>query len=204
MIDQTADICQCMRAGLVDHTWWRGTVSPSLSESSSSIAALIEPHRATLRLHTPPKAINPETCRSQIFISAFFKFKGGLLKVTKEQSCVWQAHYNDSMTYCVRHEQSWSSSIISWVENCEHYCCLPDENICIVTTPPVWGAQLSQKDYSRMMLHSETYTNAFDFTRILYLRSVLNDTKVRKKTRTIVRCFHKNKLIVSHGVILHD
>ncbi len=86
-------------------------------QHSSSIAALIEPHRATLCLSTPPKAINSQARKNQIFISDLFIFKSCLSKVTKEQNCLWQAHYNDSMTYCVRHEQLWSSSIILWVKS---------------------------------------------------------------------------------------
>lgn len=135
-------------------------------QHSSSIAALIEPHRATLCLSTPPKAINSQTRKNQIFISDLFIFKSCLLKVTKEQNCLWQAHYNDSMTYCVRHEQLRSSSIILWVKSCVHYCCLPDEEICIKKKP-----RLSNKDYSVMIHQNQTKCYTMKQIQLAYLIS---------------------------------
>lgn len=155
-------------------------------QHSSSTAALIEPHRATLCLSTPPKAINSQTRKNQIFISDLFIFKSCLLKVTKEQNCLWQAHYNDSMTYCVRHEQLWSSSIILWVKSCVHYCCLPDEEIwlkkkldCLTKIIVLWfiriqqNATLCNKYNWLLWFHKYSSQNS-------PLRFVYNDTNVTK------------------------
>lgn len=52
--------------------------------AAAAAAALIEPHRAA----PSPKAINPPTRHSHIFIRHLFIFKSRLLKVTKEQQRV--------------------------------------------------------------------------------------------------------------------
>lgn len=63
--------------------------------------------------HTPsPKAINPQTRHSHIFISDLFIFKSRLLKVTKEQKRVWRERCHDSTTRCVKREQLWSSALV--------------------------------------------------------------------------------------------
>lgn len=107
-----------MRAGFVYHTWWRVTVLQSLSERSAATSlhwqSPIVPHSSYASWSNQ----STDARENQIFISDLFIFKSCFLKVTKEQNCLWQAHYNDSVTYCVRQEQLWSSSIILRVKTC--------------------------------------------------------------------------------------
>lgn len=126
------------------------SVFQSLSQSCTAAALLhslspIAPH-SFIRLQKQ----SIQTHKEQIFISYLFIFKSCLFKVTKEQTCLWQAQYNDSMTYCVRRKQLWSSSIIVWVKSCAHCCCLPQETMCTKT-------RLANKDYS--VRNQQIHTN---------------------------------------------
>lgn len=93
--------------------------------------------------HTPsPKAINPQTRHSHIFISDLFIFKSRLFKVTKEQKRVWRERCDDSTTCCVRRQPLWSSPIIiTFFELRSLLSSVSDKNLVLTTG-------LSNKDFS--------------------------------------------------------